>query len=303
MNSVKEKGFISWKTSIRARPISLTKAPQEMYISLYPNQQDKVEYEVCTTDEDNRKIVHAQGKLIYEDPSLSGVAPGSHEAIHPMTHGISHPDSGAIHPVTHEVIHPANSLSHSSCQTIDIKAIRERCRASVGSAECYQMFQTRGISMARAFRPSGSFSTMEASSIVCLELPSRLETEFAEFILHPVLMDGALQTAVALAGSRESGSDTLYLPFTMGEVEIIRPLSPARYIYVTEENQFLNKSRAMRFNLQLADKAGQVLIRMKDFSLREKKVISYQLSVEKKVISDQLSVISKDSEKKVSRYQ
>ncbi|MEW6381385.1 MAG: polyketide synthase dehydratase domain-containing protein, partial [bacterium] len=238
-----------------AQPVTVAASPQQVHISLYPQQQDRVEYEVSTTGEGNRRVVHSQGKLVYD----------------------------------------GQGLETAGAQLIDIEAIKARCHGLKSAQECYQAFQSGGLKYGPGFQTIRELFFNGKEALARLEVPQNLKGSIQEFGLHPSLMDGALQTVAGLMASQSEGqekssADALYLPFALGEVEIISPLLPETcYAYVTvaedkpgkklsardlpardlpAENLPSARSRVKRYNIQLADEDGQVLVSMKDFSLR-----------------------------------
>ena len=213
-------------------PIVVKENPQEVYISLYP-ERDFVEYEVSTRGEDTQKVVHGQGKIVYE---------------------------------RNEVI---QSRSGEGVQTkrkdIDIKSIKERCKNKRSREEYYDMFQSTGLQYGPSFQVIQELCFNENEAFSCLVLPENFIGTLREFELHPSIMDGALQTTMALTNS----SDSLYLPFTLGEVEIHGRLSERCYAYVKQsgDRERIN-TRVKKFNIHLLDDAGQILVKIVDLFVR-----------------------------------
>ncbi|MEW6381686.1 MAG: polyketide synthase dehydratase domain-containing protein, partial [bacterium] len=267
------------KDIVWAQPITVTASPQQVHISLYPQQQDRVEYEVSTMGEDNRRVVHSQGKLVYEEREENKKKKYQEEENRKSKAGITHKGFEAA----------------PGADFIDIEAIKVRCQGLKSSQECYHAFQTGGIQYGPGFQTIRELFFNGKEALARLEVPRNLKGSIHAFGLHPSLMDGALQTVAGLMpdkaeGQEKSSADALYLPFALGEVEIISPLLPETcYAYVTvaedkpgkklsardlpardlpAENLPSARSRVKRYNIQLADEDGQVLVSMKDFSLR-----------------------------------
>ena len=96
-----------------------------------------------------------------------------------------------------------------------------------------------------------------------LVLPDGLKGSFGDYVLHPSLMDGALQTVMGLMG--DSGEGT-YVPFSLGAVEIIRPMEERCYSYVRAAEG--SKGAVRRFEITIVNESGDVLIGLKDFVAR-----------------------------------
>jgi hypothetical protein len=100
-----------------------------------------------------------------------------------------------------------------------------------------------------------------------LKIANHLKADFDQFILHPSLLDGALQTVAGLISGIESS--TPYLPFAIDEIEIIRSLPQTCYAYVEySDSEKQNHKDVKRFNIQLLNEDGVVLVQVKNFYAR-----------------------------------
>lgn len=152
----------------------------------------------------------------------------------------------------------------------DLEQLKSRCVGYKQKQECYQLFDAMGLHYGEAFRPMEEIYLGQGEALARLELPSGLKNMFSEFILHPTLLDGALQAVVCLAAADASqGRKPLYLPFTVGEVEIVEAVSAICYAHVSEERVSGNKDKGMQtFHVALLDEKGNELVRVKDFTVR-----------------------------------
>ncbi|HEW98668.1 MAG TPA: alpha/beta fold hydrolase, partial [Beggiatoa sp.] len=151
-----------------------------------------------------------------------------------------------------------------NAETLDLEAIQKRCTESWVQAKCYRLFQAVGLSYGPGFQSIQTLYRNDTEALSSLVLPASLQSGFNDFVLHPALMDGALQTVIGLMGSSTSGTP---LPFALAEVSLIKPLPEQCYAYVTltPESRDLN---VKKFHLWFVDDRGQVLVKLKDFSVR-----------------------------------
>ncbi|MEK8018544.1 MAG: beta-ketoacyl synthase N-terminal-like domain-containing protein, partial [Candidatus Parabeggiatoa sp.] len=176
---------------------------------------------------------------------------------------------------------------------IDIEAIQNRCIETWNGAKCYQFFQSTGFDYGIGFQTIQTLYRNNTETLSRLQLPTGLTGGFNDFVLHPSIMDGALQTVIGLMG--DATLDTLYLPFALGEVELLGPLTEISYAYVRQANSSAAADSAVKkFNLSILDDSGQVLVRIENFSLRALKpqtealvTMYYQSVWEPKVLENQ----------------
>jgi acyl transferase domain-containing protein/acyl-CoA synthetase (AMP-forming)/AMP-acid ligase II/acyl carrier protein/2-polyprenyl-3-methyl-5-hydroxy-6-metoxy-1,4-benzoquinol methylase len=164
-------------------------------------------------------------------------------------------------------IHAQGKLNYGSqtvSETLDIFAIQKRCVETWEGAKCYQLFQTAGLNYGSSFQTIQALHRNDSEALSRLQLPKALTDDF---VLHPSLIDGALQTVIGLIG--QTTEQTLYLPFALGEVELLEPLSETCYAYVRcVEHSLTAALNIKKFNISILSETGQEQVRLKDFSVR-----------------------------------
>jgi polyketide synthase PksN len=210
-----------------SRPITLSESHVQANISLYPSKPGIVDYEVTTFGKEQQRQVHVQGKLKYADVSTQ-----------------SEPS-----------------------EFIDIETIKARCTQFMAATELYACLKQFGAEFGDTFQVVQEWFGNQTESLSMLKLPSQLKEGWKEFVLHPSLLDGSLQTA-SVGLFKEA--QTLYVPFTIGELEILRPLTENCHAYATlaDKKSHGLDSNVKAFNIHITDESGQVLVRIKNFSLR-----------------------------------
>lgn len=188
-----------------------------------------VDYEVSSIDDEGSRLVNAQGKILYEDRADYTVGE----------------------------------------ESLDLHAIHERCWDPISRERCYELYRHLGFNYGPGFMAVQELHHNETEALSLIELPKEVRYGFGNWLLHPSLMDGALQSVIALTGDSVVNSDTPFLPFGMGEVEIIHPLAEKCFVYVKLASQTrTGSSQVRKFNIRITDEKGTVLVRMRDYSLR-----------------------------------
>ncbi|KTD44289.1 SDR family NAD(P)-dependent oxidoreductase [Legionella parisiensis] len=126
----------------------------------------------------------------------------------------------------------------------------------------YSYFENAGISYGPSFRVIKTLYFNETNLLAELTLPSSLSTRSNEFIIHPCLFDGMLQTTQALLKNR----DVLYLPFSITQVDIYKPLTNTCYVYAQLISSIDNQHLPV-FNIQVTDAEGALLLVITGFTL------------------------------------
>lgn len=198
--------------------------PNEVFIELKP-AGDTVMFEVFSEREGGGKQLYCQGKLQY--------ATAQEEA--------------------------------AEDEFVDLEAIRGRCEKVTDAERAYPQFRTLGLGLGPTFQglqevyrnPQASFEVLGA-----LKIPALDAVRFDEFVLHPSLVDSSFQAAMG-ARLADTGGE-MFVPYSLGEVEIVHPLTPVCYSYVTDANDARKSSNVSKMNVLIVDEHGKVLVRVRD---------------------------------------
>ena len=206
-------------------PLTVQNAtPNEVLIELKP-AGDTVAFEVFSEREDGRKQLYCQGKLHYATPQDEA----------------------------------------TEDEYVDLSAIRGRCDKVMDGENAYPLFKNLGLGLGPTFQalkevrrnPQVAFEVLGA-----LQMPALDGTRFDEFVLHPSLVDSAFQAAMG-ARLADAGGE-MFVPYSLGEVEILHPLTQVCYSYVTEAKDEKKSSNLSKMNVLIVDEQGKVLVKVRD---------------------------------------
>src|SRR4029077_565373 len=94
----------------------------------------------------------------------------------------------------------------------------------------YQTLRLRGLEFGAAFRPIRELRILGPESIGLIALPRELDPAKEQYMLHPIVLDGAFQIlGTALTGSGESGS---YLPLGFESLRVLKKIGSSPWAYV-----------------------------------------------------------------------
>jgi acyl transferase domain-containing protein len=155
----------------------------------------------------------------------------------------------------------------ASEETLPIEALKAQCPPPLDGAHYYGLFEKSGIQYGPAFRTMQALYVSPSFALSKLSIAEALKAEFDEFILHPSIIDGALQTVSGLIGNTESAVP--YLPFAIDEVEISRATAQSCYVYVEQAgSEQQGSAEIKKFNIRISNEKGLVLVAFKNFCVR-----------------------------------
>ncbi|OKP94478.1 non-ribosomal peptide synthetase [Paenibacillus sp. P32E] len=151
-------------------------------------------------------------------------------------------------------------------ERLDLQGIARRCRTEMEQNEFYHLFEGAGFAYGTTFKPLRRISFYGDEALASIHLPDRLQQDFHSFLLHPVLMEGALQTAGFLA-NRHAQKESPYIPFAIGSLEIYGELPEHCLVYASFSSSACEEE-VLRLDVSLIDSEGNVRVKIKDYSVR-----------------------------------
>ncbi|PHF04952.1 DszB [Bacillus wiedmannii] len=146
-------------------------------------------------------------------------------------------------------------------EKVDIDGVRSRCLNIINRKEVYKLFADRGLVYKSYMQPIQEilYNDSEVISKLCLPVEDSIDNHF---ILHPVLLDGALQSVLGLEKSYEEG--IIRLPYQIREISINGVIPKECYVYV--------KKNQDDYTLSIIDTNGTVLVNIEGFLLKNQHI-------------------------------
>ena len=194
--------------------------------------------------------------------------------------------SGPLYEDSESVIHSQGRviLADGACepQTLDMEVLMAQCnRGGISSARCYEAFSKMGIDYGLGHQGLESVYMGQGQVLAKLALPDSVLSAAGWFVLHPSLIDSALQASMCLmAGSIDDNSLTdavkpirPALPFALQELEVFGKCTPVMWAFARYGDGEVNKTgvsaRLRKIDIDLCDESGRVCVRIKGLSARE----------------------------------
>jgi polyketide synthase PksN len=157
-----------------------------------------------TMEERSEQVQQDDGEIAYE---IYGDAAGQEDAV---VYGQGIGRSGTDTTVSH----------------LDIAALRAGCTKELDVAGFYRLLGEAGVDYGARFQALRSLSLGQRQVLARLDLPAGAQ---GQYVLHPSMMDGALQAAIALFLA-EGDKGGLALPFALESLEAMGACEPSMWV-------------------------------------------------------------------------
>ncbi|EIW19673.1 SDR family oxidoreductase, partial [Pelosinus fermentans] len=178
----------------------------------------------------------------------------------------SHLDESLEETVVHSqgtiILRPACEV-----QSLPIEQIRNQCsREMLSSSQCYEQLRKMGLEYGPGHQGIETLYIGDNQVLAKLQLPAFLLDTQDQFILHPSIMDSALQASMGLMIG--SGSLKPALPFALQELEILEACTLSMWAAVRYSPGSKGEDKVQKLDIELCNEQGTVCVRMKGFSAR-----------------------------------
>ncbi|ETR69420.1 MAG: hypothetical protein OMM_09608, partial [Candidatus Magnetoglobus multicellularis str. Araruama] len=149
---------------------------------------------------------------------------------------------------------------------LDLISLQAKCDQEIIEPErCYETFMRQGLNYGPGFRVIEKIYTGNDCALAKLFLPSIASENQKDFVLHPSLMDGALQASLGLSSSNEGNGSQISLPFALESLEMFGKCTDSMWAYVRGGNR---DSGIEKLDIDLCDDEGNIYVRMRGFTSR-----------------------------------
>ncbi|OLF09647.1 hypothetical protein BLA60_17775 [Actinophytocola xinjiangensis] len=162
-------------------------------------------------------------------------------------------EEGTVH-VTGKV----DTVTEVDVPPLDVASVRARCTTTVTGQRLYERTRDRSLDLGPFYQGVERLHCNDDEALAELRVPGG----DPRCALHPGLLDSAFQAVLWLVGQR---FDRLFLPFSIGSVEVLGPL-PDRAVAHVELRTAAPDGCKVR--VRLADESGAVVVRVLDFWVR-----------------------------------
>ncbi|WP_341278224.1 SDR family NAD(P)-dependent oxidoreductase [Paenibacillus sp. FSL H8-0537] len=161
----------------------------------------------------------------------------------------------------------ARRLGKADAPAVDLATLQTACSQNrISASELYELFRQAGLDYGPAHQGIESLSIGTGQVLAKLSLPDCVADIESRYVLHPSLMDAALQAAIGLMLGTASFKPLV--PFAFEEVEIYGPCTPSMWAVVRRSEGSRAEDKVQKFDVDACDENGQVRVRLKGYTSR-----------------------------------
>jgi rhizoxin synthesis polyketide synthase RhiF len=152
---------------------------------------------------------------------------------------------------------------------LNLKDVQASClNGELAGSKCYDSFQKLGITYGPAHRAIEKILLGDEQVLAKLSLPVILTDTLNDFVLHPAILDSALQAGFCLGGLRDDVDPDQQIPFALEEVRIYQQCKAAMWALIRRSTGKNDTGNIQKLDITLCDELGNVYVNLKGFAFR-----------------------------------
>lgn len=180
-----------------------------------------------------------------------------------------------------ECVHAYGSVGlakPAAASAVDVPQLRARMSgARVSGANCYTRFESAGLHYGPRHRGLVELQLGEGELLASLQLPPAIQPDIEQYVLHPGLLDAALQACVGFSFVQDSGmradESLVWVPYAVERVEVHGASETMMLAWVHQSDAAITDTDSAqgKLDIDLYNRQGKLCVRMVGLTSRAMK--------------------------------
>lgn len=156
--------------------------------------------------------------------------------------------------------------------TLDLEKIQVQCKQSTFAVDqLYEVFRKMGIEYGTAHRGIEEVYIGEDQVLARISLPLLILDTMDQYVLHPALMDSALQASLGLSMISETIARKIehqkpMVPFALDKVIIFNKCTSVMWALIRHSKESTSEGNVEKLDIDLCNEKGQICVQLRGFT-------------------------------------
>ncbi|NRK74154.1 hypothetical protein F3B05_24400, partial [Salmonella enterica subsp. enterica serovar Typhi] len=146
---------------------------------------------------------------------------------------------------------------------LDLQFITEQCKEVISAEQCYETLRRMQMEYGPGFRGVEEIRVGNSLIIAKVKLPEAVKNTSEQFLLHPSILDGALQASIGFVINAIETKPSV--PFAIENLEVYRHSESEMWAVIRKAN-ISDESRVVKYDVDLCDSKGNVYVRINGYT-------------------------------------
>ncbi|XLS29188.1 SDR family NAD(P)-dependent oxidoreductase [Flavobacteriaceae bacterium M23B6Z8] len=168
-----------------------------------------------------------------------------------------------------ETIHCEGKINYfdkRALPVLDVSMLESRMnKGKLSKESIYGAYDSMGLLYGPAHRVLSTIHQGEDEVLAELQLPESLVKESNGYVLHPSMMDGALQATLGLISDLDVLPENPRMPFALENIQIINACTENMFAWVRYAPGSNSEDKVTKLDIDICDREGNIRIQIKGF--------------------------------------
>ena len=173
-------------------------------------------------------------------------------------------ESGTLTEASRRAVHSRGSVEFlplDNISLLDIDSLKVDCsKSSLTSSQCYKSFRAMGTDYGPGYQGIQEIYLGEHQALAKLSLPLSVVETTTQFILHPILMDSALQASVILLWNSKSSDAKGCLPVALESLQIFNQCPSSLWAWIRYTESDCVEDNMKKLDIDLCDDQRNIVV-------------------------------------------
>ncbi|NOU17184.1 MAG: SDR family NAD(P)-dependent oxidoreductase [Bacteroidales bacterium] len=146
---------------------------------------------------------------------------------------------------------------------LNIEQLKGQIKGRLEASELYSIFTKAGINYGSAYKAITSAYHGEEQLLVQLILPTVVDADQNDYLLHPSMIEGVMQASAGLIGDLSQSQFQPSLPSAFELVSIISACTKEMFAWVRYSQASQSEAETAKVDIDLCDQKGNVCVQMR----------------------------------------
>jgi acyl transferase domain-containing protein/acyl carrier protein len=147
----------------------------------------------------------------------------------------------------------------------DLAALRRQLTTVVDCDDYYQSLHARGLDYGPSFQCIQELLTDGSRVLGRVKVPSHASEDNSDYLIHPIILDGAFQTVAASLA--QAGDDATYLPTGVESVQTFQAVGAEHWVEARVRSDAGARRRRIVVDVRVFDATGKTAVRVNGLQL------------------------------------
>ncbi|MGC2744899.1 MAG: polyketide synthase dehydratase domain-containing protein, partial [Candidatus Angelobacter sp.] len=151
---------------------------------------------------------------------------------------------------------------------LDVELLKRQMKSRLEAFQVYSLLAAMGLIYGSAHQGINALYLGKNQVLAELHAPAVIEASRSEYVLHPSVVDGALQASIGLINQADQAHGNPYVPFALESLRVLAPCTKEMFAWLRHSQHGKTEGPVAKLDIDICDHQGNICVQMRGFVSR-----------------------------------